>query len=347
MGYQFDLPPPTFRPDKAFGPWFVGMVVEVLLTGAAVSMAIDYWRMYALEDRKIIKSLVLSSIALCIAKSMQACAMLWHKLIDGFASYMMAKTSSPWYARIDPAFAISIILIAQTFFLLRLNSLLKNVWRYALIPICLAMVCSFAGHVAITVQMFRMTGKHESWSYVVICSCFCFILSKSKTGMARTDSLVSRLVLLAWTTALLPAVCDLCKLTTYLVFGTKSSAFIAFSLSLPKLYTVAMLVTLNLRAALRTEEKFHISTDYQLSYVGTAATPGSGRGSGRGAQVQLTATDIRFRRPNDTVDYDSEDVDANHSSSSKSAYGSRDRSYHDHLDVSHTRDAKRPPDDAV
>ena len=98
----------------------------------------------------------------------------------------------------------------------------------------------------------------------------CYSLFKSKTGVARTDSLINKLILISWSTALLPSVADIVKIALFFRYLRKSSSFITcvptfpldfqlpveadwtfrFALMEGKLYTLSMLITLNMYAFL-------------------------------------------------------------------------------------------------
>ncbi|KAH7098037.1 hypothetical protein BKA62DRAFT_832841 [Auriculariales sp. MPI-PUGE-AT-0066] len=274
------IAPLEFNPTAAFGPWFAGCATDILLMGVIIALAVEYWKVYAPDDRRRVKTLVATSMILSFLKSISVSATVWHKVIWGWGNYRAALTSTPWYAAIDPLFNTGISLIAQVFFLFRLRALLKGrIWTAALGLIVAFMILECVGHVIICVEIFY----HDSWGSVriyeeaeivgmtgmigtdvLLTISLCYTLLRSKTGVARTDSLITKLILLTLTTALLPTVADSIKIGIYLSLLGRTSSWITFSIIQSKLYTLSMLITLTVRNMLRKSEVVILPTSFEL-----------------------------------------------------------------------------------
>ncbi|KAH7062997.1 hypothetical protein BKA62DRAFT_779741 [Auriculariales sp. MPI-PUGE-AT-0066] len=258
---RFDSIPATFVPEVAFGPWLVGLVVDVLLTGIIMT----------LQHTPLV----------FLAGSSDIGAEVWHKrqVVFGWGSFKIAALSTPWYASLDGFHTAIITVISQFFFVLRLHSILKRS-HWILLVICVCMLIGIGGSLATSIQLFHIDGRAAASRFkkfqsvtisgvistdIFICATFCWILMKSKTGMARTDSVVERLVLLSWTTALVPVMNDIAKLVAQNGFAPKSSAFIVFSFMQGKLYAISVLVTLCLRQSMRSDNSLMSGAAYNVS----------------------------------------------------------------------------------
>ncbi|TDL20314.1 hypothetical protein BD410DRAFT_377452 [Rickenella mellea] len=91
-----------------------------------------------------------------------------------------------------------------------------------------------------------INGLADLWTAASLCYC----LNKSRSGIKRTDSMISTLMLYCINTGLLTSVFSIGCLVSYATMPT-NFVFIAFYAQLPKLYLNALLATLNARDAMR------------------------------------------------------------------------------------------------
>ncbi|KZV96610.1 hypothetical protein EXIGLDRAFT_833456 [Exidia glandulosa HHB12029] len=256
------------NPDKTFGTWLCGGIADFILTGAVISMTAEYWVKYGKTDGHLYKGLVWTSLACNILKTIQTAAILWHKLVVGFGDYY-AAAASPWYSTIVPLTSGEKDNTVAVFFALRLYRMMGGL-RLLLIPLVATLAMGLAGNIALTVQAYQLSSIESLAMFnktcivalvgvmsadIVISASSSYYLWTSKTGFKRTDSLIARLLHLTWITALLPMISALLNLVTYVKLSPSGdSTFIAFNLISPKLYSVAMLYTLNTRQSLLSNE---------------------------------------------------------------------------------------------
>ncbi|KZV96614.1 hypothetical protein EXIGLDRAFT_833460 [Exidia glandulosa HHB12029] len=261
------------NPDKTFGTWLMGGIGDFVLTGAIISMTAEYWTRYSKTDTSTYKSLVLVTLVLNLLKTMQTAGILWHKLIVGFGDYYSAA-ASPWYSTIVPLTSELLCLIAQLFFALRLYRMMGGL-RLLLIPLGSTLAMGLAGNIALTIQVYQISSVESLASFnrtcivalvgvmsadLTITLASSYYLWSSKTGFKRTDNLIGRLLHLTWITATLPAISALLNLVTYITLSPAGdSTFIAFNIISPKLYSVAMLYTLNTRQRLMSNDSSYVT----------------------------------------------------------------------------------------
>ncbi|KZV86780.1 hypothetical protein EXIGLDRAFT_840471 [Exidia glandulosa HHB12029] len=228
------------HPVPTMGPWLIGGVGDFFLTGAIVVMGTHYWAQYRKTDALFNRILVAVAVVGNLLKSAQTFAILWDK-------------------------AELLCLLAQLFFVVRLWKLLGGL-RWLLVPLVPALLMGLAGNIALTIQIYRpptpgAVGGFEKTSYValvggvvadlIVTIATTSFLIKSKTGCSRTDGLILRLLRLTWLTAVPPTICAILNIVTYATLASRdSSLFITFNLLTPKLYTIAMLFTLNSRVSM-------------------------------------------------------------------------------------------------
>ncbi|KZW00476.1 hypothetical protein EXIGLDRAFT_761569 [Exidia glandulosa HHB12029] len=271
--------PPAYPPEVQFivdhhaltlGTWFCGAIGDFFLTGALVCMSFDYWSRYSTSDATINRVFVAVGFVLNIIKSAQTAAILWHKLIAGFGNYLDAAYSSPWYISIEPLTTEIVCFSAQVYFITRLWRMVGGL-RLLLIPLVPSVLMGLAGHAAMAVQVFHLSGVDAMpnlqktyyvalvgivSSDIIVTTALSYYLWESRTGFKRTDNLIARLLHLTWITAALPMITSLLNLITYITLAPSgNSTFIAFNLIMPKLYTLSQMYTLNTRKSLTFGEK--------------------------------------------------------------------------------------------
>ncbi|KAH7098036.1 hypothetical protein BKA62DRAFT_814164 [Auriculariales sp. MPI-PUGE-AT-0066] len=255
----------SFDSAEAFGPWFVGSAMDLVLLGLIIALVIEYWRSSAVTDRCRVKALATASGFLSLLRSISVQATLWHKLVTGWGNVLMAETSTPWYAAIDPIFnGAGPAALVEIMRLMQRGT--KIVWDTPGSAMELADHDDLTVHACETVQIFQIRahvavelaknaelaaniGKISS--DVLITASLCFSLFKSRVGIARTDGVLIKLIHLTWATALLPTICAIITVSLYFRYLLKSSSWITFDLMESKLYTLSMLITLNMRNVIR------------------------------------------------------------------------------------------------
>ncbi|KAI0315592.1 hypothetical protein OF83DRAFT_339338 [Amylostereum chailletii] len=150
--------------------------------------------------------------------------------------------------------------LIQTFFCRRIYILTKN--RFMAGSIFITSGVGFAASVAVTVLAFKYTnyldlykakGAVTTWLIastvcdVLITVSLVWFLRKNKTGNARTDDIVDRIIRLSVQTGLITSVVATADVTLYLALSDRNTAHLALNTILPKLYVNSLLSSLNMR----------------------------------------------------------------------------------------------------
>ncbi|KAH7092824.1 hypothetical protein BKA62DRAFT_722368 [Auriculariales sp. MPI-PUGE-AT-0066] len=274
------------------GAWFIAGVGDLLLQGVIIAMVMDYFGKFSRDPLYLRLSVHAVWIA-NVLKSIQTCAILWHKLVMGFGDYL-AAAGSTWYS-------ISIIISSQListgvqlFFAHRLYRLLRwnGFWLFVL-PLMITLLMGVAGGIALMIGIYhapnvgaqatfhaitivQLTGNLTSDVLITVLTSI--HLYRSKTGIRRTDSVIMKLLRITLLTAMPPTICATLHLACYIqLTPTGNSLFIAFQFWAPKLYTISMLYTLNARGNLFSEDSYVMSS--------------------RLVSIPMTSDDLRFADP--------------------------------------------------
>ncbi|KAF8180851.1 hypothetical protein BJ912DRAFT_618796 [Pholiota molesta] len=125
----------------------------------------------------------------------------------------------------------------------------------------------------------------------IVAISLCILLHQSRTGLKRTDSLLTILMIFIINTGLLTSICALVCLITYAIWPFKF-IFMGFYFALSKLYVNSLLASLNARSSLRARDERPTSSSIHSTRFaaagptsllfpmqttsGSAATTGSG-----------------------------------------------------------------------
>ncbi|KAF4622251.1 hypothetical protein D9613_009608 [Agrocybe pediades] len=100
----------------------------------------------------------------------------------------------------------------------------------------------------------------------IIAASLCTLLLKSRTGLKRTDSIITLLMAFSINTGLLTSICAIACLVTYAIWPQRF-VFMGIFFALSKLYVNSLLASLNARTAFRSGREL----DYDLSFgMGTS-----------------------------------------------------------------------------
>ncbi|KAH7102038.1 hypothetical protein BKA62DRAFT_701211 [Auriculariales sp. MPI-PUGE-AT-0066] len=265
---RYDSPPLMFNPELQLGPWLIGFCLEALLTGVVLALASCYARSYATNDGFGIRGIVAVLVFLCTLKTIQVGAEVWHVTIFGWGSFTRA-TSTSWYAALDAFHSSVIVSISQSFYVIRLRIILqRHRFHWVLVIVILAMLTSLASNFATSILLFHTDPRKQSRMFqkfqtaqtvgllvadILICSTFCWLLLRAKTGMSQTDSLVDRIVAIGWTTTLVPLLNEIVRVALHDTIAPKNISFLVFAFMQSKLYAVSVMITLCLRQQLLAE----------------------------------------------------------------------------------------------
>ncbi|KAJ7248793.1 hypothetical protein C8J57DRAFT_1240207 [Mycena rebaudengoi] len=263
-----------------YAPFLGGMMVGCFLFGITISQAIIYFRSFW-DDTIVLRALVGTALSfgasmiatycittlvqmLYILRSVQAYARLLSFLGDILTS-CIPVSKNMWVALVLGALSLAQLVLLEDLFT-------KNTL--------------FALHKP-TSQM-ATTGTLTSTTLcdVGISLCLWFYLHRGRTGFAKTEKMIGKLILYMVNLGLLTSVASLLTLILFLVMP-HSFAFVALTLIRSRLYCNAMLAALNYREAVRTALHGGIHTSNIFQEVGLDGIRSYNKGSFSPAQPPL------------------------------------------------------------
>ncbi|KAH9933254.1 uncharacterized protein BXZ73DRAFT_101214 [Epithele typhae] len=231
--------------DTTFGATLVGLTIEGTVYGVTLLQTFFYFRNYA-DDRWTTKSLVI----------------FLTYLVSNFGNFEnLDKTMWAFDLQVEANTVIAVIV--ECFFARRLFMMSKN-WILTGVVVILALVHLGTG-LAFTVQSFRLGHFSQlgSLSYiivvgiaapaiddVIIAVSMCYYLYKKRTGLSRTDSVVTTMMVYSINSGLASSIVATLCVILYLAMPTNLIWVACFWL-LGKCYVNSFLGLLNTRDQLR------------------------------------------------------------------------------------------------
>ncbi|KAH9853202.1 hypothetical protein C2E23DRAFT_133010 [Lenzites betulinus] len=261
--------------STTIGPMLVGVIVAGILYGVPCSQAYFYYTEYK-RDHWGIKLLV--AVVMISDGVHQAC------ISQGMYYYLVTQYGNPQaLLHLTTSYLAEVFFNYITSFLVQ-GFFVVRIWRLSgqnvtlVTPIALLVLGSFATGLVygikgvLLISSFNTASKLKNlWiifnglaaaADVVIAVVLCAILHKSRTGFARTNTLINRLIMFAVNTGLLTSVCACLSLITVIVLPN-TFVYIFFFFIIGRLFTISLLATLNARKDLRGSGLDEMSHDMQ------------------------------------------------------------------------------------
>ncbi|EIW75854.1 hypothetical protein CONPUDRAFT_111643 [Coniophora puteana RWD-64-598 SS2] len=238
------------------GPFFIGIMINVLLLGVLILQVYLYFATYK-QDKKWMKLFIWVLFMLDFANTLFLVVYIYDRLIIDFGDDAKAATEN-WVFSTDPILAGIITAMVQCFFAWRVKVITNNIW--AVMAICVCAAGNFAGALASCIYSTFITSfidftKFENvvilWlaasalADIIIASVLVWHLRTLRTGFAATDDVINRVVRLTLQTGLLTAICATINLIIFC--SVPSGIYLIFNIPLPKLYTNSLMSSLNSR----------------------------------------------------------------------------------------------------
>jgi hypothetical protein len=240
-----------------FGPMLIGAFLNSMLFGVLVLQMFIYYRTYR-RDSPWLRYFILY---LFILETVNTAADMWlvyQPLVEEYA-LPSATQFFPWMLAADPVITVLISTPIQIFIAWRIMIISRS--KPIPVIICVLGLVAFAGAIWLTVtvirvrQFSRKPDLHNPalvWllasavADVVITSALVYSLSQRKTGIDSTDGAIDRIVKLTIQTGLVTAIFATLDVIFFLAIPHSTLNF-TFDFSLSKLYSNALLSTLNAR----------------------------------------------------------------------------------------------------
>ncbi|TFK40476.1 hypothetical protein BDQ12DRAFT_679492 [Crucibulum laeve] len=207
MDGELELQLPTTAPHDTVGILFVGFALSAVIYGVTCIQTARYFRLYCKGDNWLLKSAVIS---VWIIETVVTCFTMHGMFYYAIQSKgdFTALWMIPWTISIQSAFNTLSGMIVQFFFAWRIFILsARNYWHTSFI--CSMSVAQFAMGTSVSilwlgtseqnikvlkilVPSFALTAATD----IVICASLCYYLHARKTGIAATNTLVNKLIVL-------------------------------------------------------------------------------------------------------------------------------------------------------
>ncbi|KAH9912338.1 uncharacterized protein BXZ73DRAFT_107474 [Epithele typhae] len=282
--------------DFTVGPFYFAIVFDAILYGILLANMFMY---FTSPKRDAIWMRVLVGTILVVETAHTAfnISAVFLALVQGFGDYANLAVTS-WAGMSFPITTGIAAMLVQWFFAWRIKVITRNMWIVG--GIFFFSIIQILGAIGTTIAVSKVVYLTDYYKFqpivivwcigavtadVLITTTLVYFLHKRKSGIAGTDTIINNIIRLTLETNLLTFVWNLVDLATYLrVPGTMH---LMFNLTISKLYSLSLLVSLNARDVWQREPSSH------------AAAHSMG-GGGRISQLQVSHTGM-LRSTNSSV----------------------------------------------
>ncbi|KAF5378237.1 hypothetical protein D9757_009155 [Collybiopsis confluens] len=278
MSSTVESPP---SPAMVLGPYYFGIALNAFLYGILVLQLVIYYQGYK-SDRSWLRYFVLYLFIVETINTGISIAMVYQPLIGQFGAlsptelnfYIVDPRSSrrsgtagpmslfPTLLPSQPLLETAISAPVQIFYAWRIRVIMKSNWIPVLI--CMATMSSMAGAFWTSVSVVRARSyiNHElvnhgalTWtistvgSDMIICASLITSLVRRKSGMKNTDDAINRIVRNTLQTGAITGAFSILDIVLFVALPNSTLNF-TFDFALPKLYSNALISTLNARAGM-------------------------------------------------------------------------------------------------
>ncbi|KAF9039850.1 hypothetical protein BJ165DRAFT_1494415 [Panaeolus papilionaceus] len=258
--------------DDTYGASLLGAFATAVLYGVTTLQTYFYFVFYP-KDSRSNKILIWVVWALDTVQMILVIMCMYHYLITNYSNPSVLPIGH-WTLFISLLFNLIIACIVQSFFAFRIFYLSPPRYRWYLLSAILVLVLAhFIFGLVTVVFMLRLKelarlqeitifaatpfAIFAVLSDIIIAAALCILLHGSKTGIKRTNALITTLIIFAINRCLLTSVVAIVEVIVFAI-RPHSLWFIGLDFVIGKLYANSLLATLNSRAVIR--EKNSTST---------------------------------------------------------------------------------------
>ncbi|KAJ7318235.1 hypothetical protein DFH08DRAFT_893034 [Mycena albidolilacea] len=249
--------PPT--PQKLLGPYYFGVVLNTFLYGILVLQVITYYQNYK-KDKTWLRLFVLYLFVVESVNTGMCVAMIYEPLVGQFGTDK-PMSFFPSLLPSQPILEVAVFVPVQFFYAWRISVIMRNYIAPAII--CMASLASMVGAIWTAVIVAEVKSYLEKpkvdftallWSCtaagadVIITASLFWSLRARKTGIRSTDDTIERIVRNAVQTGAITVAFTLLNTTLFVGLSNSTLNFV-FDFAIPKLYSNALVSTLNARAS--------------------------------------------------------------------------------------------------
>nr|GAT52146.1 predicted protein [Mycena chlorophos] len=310
--------------DNTMGSMLLGVIVSAVLFGISLLQCLFYFTRYT-RDPPYLKGLVATTVLLDSVHLAFVTHTIYHYLITQYYQQESLKVMV-WSVSLEavPTGVTAALVQLSAFPLNMLNSKKMTLYRFyahrvwkmshknkPLTALIVLIVLATSAWVVLALE----AGTYErllkispltisinalsTTTDVIITTTLCFMLYRTRPASLETESMVNRLILFTINTGLLTSLCAVASLVS-LVISPQTLIYASFYFCIGRLYSNALLASLNARAVIRgrindVDSNFHIKSS--ALPVNAAARAGSGQGR-RGE----LSREVFARYPNPNLD---------------------------------------------
>ncbi|KAJ8090638.1 hypothetical protein PM082_018195 [Marasmius tenuissimus] len=246
--------------DAIIGAEFVGVLVATALWGVTCMQTWWCFETYP-NDPKYLKILVIATWISDTIHEFLICHIAYTSMVSNFGDPSSLLIISPLIF-FEVVFNAITGLIVQSFFTHRIWSLRRNYWLVTVLVLLVlgefGISLAFMG-VAIDHKLYSALGLESirplsmgvnilaALTDLVITASMCTVLSLSRTGFARSNNIINRLILFSVNTGLITTICACISLITILTLPD-TFVYVTFYFIM---YANSLLATLNARKSIR------------------------------------------------------------------------------------------------
>ncbi|KII84161.1 hypothetical protein PLICRDRAFT_179836 [Plicaturopsis crispa FD-325 SS-3] len=250
--------------DNTLGACLIGVIASAVLYGVTLVQSFFYFTHYP-KDVWILKVLVSVTVVCDTAHLCMISHTVYHYLVRGFDD-REGLQKMVWSVLLEALFTGVTGALVQTFFVHRIWRLSKKNIFVSITILILVLSCASCGTawVVISLQMHTFEdllrlnpltlsiNAITAAADVIIAASLVFLLTKSRTGFKRSDTIITRLVVFTVNTGLLTSVCAISSLIA-IVASPDTLIYATFYFCIGRLYANSLLATLNARKSIRGE----------------------------------------------------------------------------------------------
>lgn len=244
------------------GPWVIGCFLDFLFQGILFCQFVNYFTWYP-KDKTFLKVIVAILVIMTTLKSIQCFFIVWMQNVIYFTDLegALSLTYTTWWQSGNPLMVACIDAYVQVYFLYRLYAISRQI--FVVLPVAIILLFAFIAQIMATYYITIPDGlKIQQWFAAHLSTVFAgdllitafsvyFLLKARKRSLNQTKHLVDQLIRICFQSAAPAAICAMLNLITSQVWDDERIISTIFNTSLPKLYAISMMYTLNTRHGLR------------------------------------------------------------------------------------------------
>ncbi|KAJ7627936.1 hypothetical protein DFH06DRAFT_1226740 [Mycena polygramma] len=287
--------------DNTMGSMLIGVIVSAVLYGISLLQCLFYFTRYG-RDPLYLRALVAATIFL---DTMHLCFVIhtvYHYLISHYYQNETLQVMI-WSVSLEALPTGVTAGLVQCFYAHRIWRMSHHNWVLTGFILVLVLATAACGTAWVVLALEAGTYEHllrispltisinalSTGADVTITTTLCFMLHQTRPASLETETMVNRLILFTINTGLLTSLCAVASLIS-LIISPKTLIYASFYFCIGRLYSNALLASLNARSVIRgrindVDSNFHIKSSF-----------GGGAGAGRA----VVSREV-FARPRDLV----------------------------------------------